>query len=381
MTRRHFAKTIGAAASLTAIAPRLLWSANSGAAPSVTPSGISTQAADLYRKAFVLDCNALAGIGFPTSDDDPVGVTKLIVGSGVSVVKATLGGAQGNFEEAVAAIAKAERLMEKQPEAFFKVQRVSDLDRAKKKNKLGVIYSFESPNMLENKIDRIDLFRGLGVLAMQLTYNRRTPLGCGCLDGDTDGLTELGRNAIAKMNEIGMALDLSHSNTKTTADGIAASKKPVLITHAGCRAVHMHPRNKEDRELKALANKGGVMGIYMLPYLTESPKQPMLEDYLQHLDHAVKVCGEDHVGIGSDIPFLHVSEAGLADMKKDAEQRRTAGIAAPGEDRPTYIPDLNTERKLEFVTDALLKRGYASSAVEKILGGNFKRAFAEIWSA
>jgi membrane dipeptidase len=381
MTRRHFAKTIGAAASLTAIAPRLLWSANSGAAPSVTPSGISTQAADLYRKAFVLDCNALAGIGFPTSDDDPVGVTKLIVGSGVSVVKATLGGAQGNFEEAVAAIAKAERLMEKQPEAFFKVQRVSDLDRAKKENKLGVIYSFESPNMLENKIDRIDLFRGLGVLAMQLTYNRRTPLGCGCLDGDTDGLTELGRNAIAKMNEIGMALDLSHSNTKTTADGIAASKKPVLITHAGCRAVHMHPRNKEDRELKALANKGGVMGIYMLPYLTESPKQPMLEDYLQHLDHAVKVCGEDHVGIGSDIPFLHVSEAGLADMKKDAEQRRTAGIAAPGEDRPTYIPDLNTERKLEFVTDALLKRGYASSAVEKILGGNFKRAFAEIWSA
>lgn len=381
MTRRHFAKTIGAAASLTAIAPRLLWSANSGAAPSVTPSGISTQAADLYRKAFVLDCNALAGIGFPTSDDDPVGVTKLIVGSGVSVVKATLGGAQGNFEEAVAAIAKAERLMEKQPEAFFKVQRVSDLDRAKKENKLGVIYSFESPNMLENKIDRIDLFRGLGVLAMQLTYNRRTPLGCGCLDGDTDGLTELGRNAIAKMNEIGMALDLSHSNTKTTADGIAASKKPVLITHAGCRAVHMHPRNKEDRELKALANKGGVMGIYMLPYLTESPKQPMLEDYLQHLDHAVKVCGEDHVGIGSDIPFLHVGEAGLADMKKDAEQRRTAGIAAPGEDRPTYIPDLNTERKLEFVTDALLKRGYASSAVEKILGGNFKRAFAEIWSA
>jgi membrane dipeptidase len=132
--------------------------------------------------------------------------------------------------------------------------------------------------------------------------------------------------------------------------------------------------------MKALADKGGVMGIYMLPYLTESPKQPMLEDYLKHLEHAIKVCGEDHVGIGSDIPFLRVGEADLAEMKKDAEQRKAAGIAAPGEDRPTYIPDLNTERKLELITDALLKRGYKSSAVEKILGGNFKRAFTEIWS-
>ena len=87
------------------------------------------------------------------------------------------------------------------------------------------------------------------------------------------GYSDLGRQAIAKMNELGVALDLSHSNTKTTADGIAASKKPPLITHAGCRAVYMHPRNKEDREMKALADKGGVMGIYMLPYLTASPKQ------------------------------------------------------------------------------------------------------------
>jgi membrane dipeptidase len=378
ITRRHFAKMASGVAALVALNRRLLTAADAPA--TATPGPVSTAAAELYRNALILDGNALAGIGFPISDDDPVGVTKLIIGSGVSLVKATLGGAQGKFEEAVAAIAKAELLMEKQPDAFFKVQSVADFDRAKKENKLGIIYSFESPNMFEDKIDRIDLFRGLGVRVMQLTYNRRTPLGCGCLDGETDGLTELGRNAVAKMNEIGVALDLSHSNTKTTAEGIAASRKPPLITHAGCRAVHMHPRNKEDRELKALADKGGVMGIYMLPYLTESPKQPMLEDYLQHLEHAVKICGEDHVGIGSDVPFLNVSNAGLADMKRDAEQRKAAGIAAPGEDRPTYIPDLNTERKMELITDALLKRGYNSGVVEKILGANFKRVFGEIWS-
>src|SRR5437762_6518923 len=174
ITRRQFARTIGGAVALSAIRPAALWSSEPPA--TVTSGSVSSEAAELYRKSFVLDGNALAGIGFPISDDDPVGVTKLIVGSGVNVVKATLGDAQGNFEEAVAAIAKAERLMEKQRDAFFKVQRVSDFDRAKKENKFGVIYSFESPNMLENKIDRIDLFRALGVRVMQLTYNRRTPL-------------------------------------------------------------------------------------------------------------------------------------------------------------------------------------------------------------
>lgn len=388
ISRRQFAKTIGATAALAAINPRSVWTADPTA--TVTPPPVSVEAAELYRKALVLDCNALAGIGFPISKEDPVGVTKLILGSGVNVVKATLGGAQGNFQDAVAAIAKAELLMEKQPDAFFKVRTAADFDRAKTEGKLGVIYSFESANMLEDspprvrpeadKIDRIEVFRGFGVRVMQLTYNRRTPLGCGCLDGETDGLTDLGRNAIAKMNEIGVALDLSHSNTKTTADGIAASKKPPLITHAGCRAVHMHPRNKEDRELKALADKGGVIGIYMLPYLTESPKQPMLDDYVQHLDHAVKICGEDHVGIGSDVPFLRVGDVDLAEMKRDMALRKSSGIAAPGEDRPTYIPDLNTERKMELIADALLKRGYKSVAVEKILGANFKRAFGDIWA-
>ncbi len=88
--------------------------------------------------------------------------------------------------------------------------------------------------------------------------------------------------------------------------------------------------NKEDRELKALAEKGGVIGTYMLPFLTEPLKQPMLKDYLQHLDHAVKVCGEDHVGIGTDVPFLHVGEEELAELKRRTEERKAAGIAAPG---------------------------------------------------
>ena len=84
----------------------------------------------------------------------------------------------------------------------------------------------------------------------------------------------------------------------------------------------------------------------MLPFLTEPPKQPMLKDFSSISTAPVKVCGEDHVGIGSDIPFLHVGEEELAELKRRSEERKAAGIAAPGEDRPAYIPDLNTERKL-----------------------------------
>ena len=373
ITRREFTKSLGGAAVLVTLSPFLGWAADE--------PKVSAEAAKIYRDSFVLDGNALAGIGGLLGQSNQDEIAKLIRDSGVNAVKATLGGAIGNFEMAVADIAAAQQLMEKRADLFLNVRTPADFDRARKEQKLGVIYSFESPNMLEDKIDRIEVFRGLGVRVMQLTYNRRTPFGVGCLDGDSEGLTELGHKAIAKMNELGVALDLSHSNTKTTADGIAASTKPPLITHAGCRAVYMHPRNKEDRELKALADKGGVVGIYMLPYITASPKQPMLDDYLQHLEHALKVCGEDHVGVGSDVPFFQVDAEDLEMMKKSAEKRKADGIAAPGEDRPTYIPDLNTPRKMELIADALLKRGHKSGLVEKILGNNFKRVFGEIWTA
>jgi membrane dipeptidase len=175
ISRRQFTKAFGATVTLTAITPGALWSGESTA--TAIPASVSPVAAELYRKAFVLDGNVLGAIRFPISDHDPVGETKLIVGSGVNVVKATLGGPEGNFEEAVDAIARAELLMERQPESFFKVQRAADFDRAKNEGKLGVIYSFELPNMLEDKTDRIELFRSLGVGVMQLTYNHRTLFG------------------------------------------------------------------------------------------------------------------------------------------------------------------------------------------------------------
>jgi membrane dipeptidase len=339
-----------------------------------------TTAAELYSKAFVLDCNTLASIGSLCCDGDTEKELQGIRDSGITALKSTLGNANGTFEEAVADIAAAQALIARYPDRFIKVTRHDDMERAKRENKLAVIFSFEAASMLGDKIERIEMFRQLDVLIMQLSYNHKTPFGCGCLDGDTDGVTELGRQAIAKMNALGVALDLSHANVRTTADGIAMSSKPPVFTHAGCRSVFAHPRNKQDREMKALADKGGVMGIYMLPFLTVDTRQPMLADYMQHMVHALDVCGEDHVGIGTDTMFFEVTDSDMKEMKKEEEDRKKAGVSAPGENRPPYIPDINTPRKLERVADALLKHGYSGRVTDKVLGLNFSRVFKEIWA-
>jgi len=378
-TRRDFLALSGATALAALVPPQTLLAATT---PSSAPQAgaVPANVGSLYRNAFVLDANTLASFGYTQYDKDVTGKLAAIRNSGLTAFKSTLGGDNANFEDTVADIAAAQSLIDKHPELFIKVVRPGDLDRAKPERKIAVILSFEAASMLGDKVERVELFRQLDILVMQLTYNRRTPFGCGCLDGDSDGVTDLGRQAIAKMNELGVALDLSHANVKTTEDGIRLSTRPPVFTHTGCRAVFDHPRNKTDRDMRALADKGGVMGIYMLPFLTTDTHQPTLTDYMRHMVHALDVCGEDHVGIGTDSMFFTVSADDLKQVAALELQRKNAGLGAPGENRPPYLPDINTPRKLEYVAGALLKHGYSARVTEKVLGLNFRRVFQEIWT-
>jgi membrane dipeptidase len=267
--------------------------------------------------------------------------------TGASAIKTSIGGFNAPFEETIAELALYQRIIEAHPDYFSQIRSVADIAEAKRARKLGIIFSFESAACLEDKLDRIDLFRNLGVRVMQLSYNLPSPFGAGVLSPPEASLTDLGHQAIARMNAQGVALDLSHANPATTSAALEASSKPVLVTHAGCTAVHPHPRNKSDEQLRAVAEKGGVVGIYDLFYLAPAPRQPNLDDYIAHMTHALDVCGEDHVGIGSDANFgvMELSEA----------------------DRALVI------------ADALLGRGYSGRTVEKVLGANFMRAFGEIW--
>ncbi|HWE45446.1 MAG TPA: membrane dipeptidase [Caulobacteraceae bacterium] len=342
---------------------------------------VSARAQALYRRALVLDANLSPPLGdgkLPL----PASALEITRSSGVTVCKTTLGGFDEKFEDTVAEIAFCQQVIELYPDLFMQVRKADDFARAKREGKVGVIFSFEGAAMLEDKLDRFDLFRDLGVRVMQLSYNKTSPFGAGVLAPvEQSGLTDLGRQAVDRMNTLGIAIDLSHASRKMTGEVIALSKKPVVMTHGGCAAVYDHPRNKTDEQLKALADKGGTFGIYDLPYLAASPKQPDVDDYMAHMTHALKVCGEDHVGIGSDQgmePFDN-SPAAMAAFQKDTEARKAAGVAAPGEDRPPYVVGLNTPRRCEVICDALLKRGYPERVAEKVLGLNFARAFSDIW--
>ena len=369
MNRRQALAAMGAYAAFASVARTA----------SAADDAVSPEARKLYQNALVFDANA--GPSLQDKFPFPQAMTDIVGQSGVTACKTSLGGFNGSFEDTMGEIAFFGRVAEEYPDLFMQIRRHKDFAEAKRTNRLGVLFSFEQVTALDGKIDRIALFRNLGVRVMQITYNIATPFGTGVLGNPKAGLTPLGAKAIEAMNTQGVALDLSHSNEATSLDALKATKRSALITHAGCAAVHQHPRNKSDAVMRALAGKGGVMGIYDLCYLTPSPKQPTLDDYMAHMTHALKVCGEDHVGIGSDSslsPWDTSPEAMKAFNENEAE-RHKAGVAAPEEDRPLYVIGLNTPRRCEIIADALLKRGYGARVAEKVLGTNFTDALGRIW--
>ncbi|MEO5560496.1 MAG: membrane dipeptidase, partial [Dokdonella sp.] len=270
------------------------------------------------------------------------------------------------------------------PDVYIKIEQVADIQRAKRTGKVGIIYSFEGADMFEGKLDRIDHFSARGVRVMQLSYNKPSVFASGVLSPQPSaGLTALGRDAVQRMNTLGVSLDLSHCDEASTLAALATSSKPALITHAGCSAVYAHPRNKSDAVLRAVAQKGGVVGIYDLSFLTKAPRQPTLADYVRHMVHALDICGEDHVGIGSDallMPF-DTSPESMVEWNKDIAARKASGIGAPGEGPPPFVIGLNRPDRSLLIADALAHHGYKERTIEKVLGLNFQRAFAETWIA
>jgi len=375
MNRREFSQVLAGAAALGAVDPAI-WAAASAVEE---PQGVSDAARHLYASSLILDCNSSPPLPerLPLSQAD----LELVRGSGINIIKLTLGGIKDDFAHTVASIAQVQQLIELHPQYFTAVRNATDMARAQHEHRLGIIISFESVEMLGGQLSSFEVFRNLGVRVMQLSYNRTSPFAAGVMEPKAGGLTALGHEAVREMNRLGVAIDVSHANPATTADVLASSSQPPVMTHAGCAAVHVHPRNKTDEQLRALAAKGGVVGIYDLPYLTPSPRQPTVDDYMAHLAHALEIAGEDHVGIGSDVGIapLDISPAGMAETEHELKERRAAGLAAPEEDRPPYVVGLNTPRRLEIIADRLLKRGYSAGVTEKVLGANFARVLTQIW--
>lgn len=361
-TRRQFMKDVASAAGALAALP-----APGGAA---TSAGKRAQA-----RPPIIDGLGEIHLDYPPELLDAILSTGMR-GCVVTVGNPALQGATA-FDDMKAEIDGYDKHIAANPERLMKVTDTAGLHRAADTGRLGLLYYTQNASPIGDDPARLGDLRQLGVCSVQLTYNTRNLLGDGCLERTNTGLSRFGIEVVAALNALRMLVDLSHCGEATTADGIAFSKAPVAITHAGCKAVFDHPRNKTDDTLRAMAQKGGVVGIYQInPYLGPNPRNT-LDDYLTHVDHAIKVAGIDHVGIGSDREHRSIPDTEEEKQKLIDELSRLRPVTASTFRWPFFIAELNHPRRMRTLADALGQRGRRASEIDKILGGNFLRLFRE----
>ena len=369
---------------------RQFLAAGAGAAlVSALPAQASTASWPPFRDGHAID--ALGGVGvFWLERDDPALAEELAIirASGLTGVIASPA-PQGRFWLDDDAFERARRTLdqwrtkvEAHPDYMLVLRNAADLARARRERKLGVTFTFQGTEPLGEDADRVPLFHTLGLRVMQLTHNRRNLVGDGCQEPGNAGLSRYGLEVIERLEAQRIAVDLSHAAQRTVAEAIAACKMPMLIGHTGCRALADLPRNTADAELRAMAEKGGVAGIIFWPYL-RTDTQPMADDVIRHIEHAINVCGEDHVGIGTD--------GGIAPIARTAEYERdnlewVRGAKQDGvfeAHRPdalyTFIPDLNVANRFEVLASLLAARGHSDTRIGKVLGGNVARVLGDVW--
>ncbi|MBB1060788.1 dipeptidase [Marilutibacter spongiae] len=380
--RRVFLKQLGACTATLAAAAAVPAYARTAARPGAWP---------LYRDTLAIDGASGLMLAY-LEDDAPATARELQAARDCGLAATLLTVAPSGrfwlddaaFERTRASILQWQRLIARYPERLAAIRTHADLVDAHATGRLGMIFGFQGTEPLGEDLERIPMFRDMGVRVVQLTHNRRNLVGDGCMEPGNAGLSHHGHAVVERLNAERVLVDLSHGAQRTIREGIQASKAPVLISHTGCRALADLPRNTGDAELRAMADRGGVAGIIFWPYL-RTDTQPMAADVVRHLEHAIDVCGEDHVGIGTDTPVAPVARTPAFERDNRAFMRGMKEDGIFASDRPddmyTFIPDLNTADRFDTLAALLSRRGHADARIAKILGGNFARVMREVWSA
>ena len=347
----------------------------------------AAQQAGWFRNAVVID--GLGGLGDASG---PNGELRLSEASwaqmrqtGLTAVRDTLlpvGNHADSWEQFGKSLDNYQALLLANPDRLKLIEQAVDIAACKRDGRLGIILGTQDTAMVGPALDRLTEMKKRGVRCVQLTYNLANLSGDGSIEPRNAGLTNLGRDTIRRIEAEKLLLDFAHGGARTIEEGIAFARRPPTISHTGARAITDHPRNVSDAAIRAVAEKGGVVGVYFMPYLARDmhASGAML---LEHIDHVAKVAGEDHVAIGTDGGVLPVTidARAIEFARKDYEQRKAAGIAAPGEGPDVFplVRDYNSLDKLERLGSDLIKRGWTTARVEKLLGRNLLRLYAEVW--
>lgn len=262
----------------------------------------------------------------------------------------------------------------------YRAERSADLEDAKPSGRIAFVACLEAATPIENEIDRVDVLYGLGVRCMGITYSEANTLGSGLRERSDGGLTDLGRAVVRRMDRLGMTIDVAHCGDRTSLEVIEASDKPILITHAGARALWDTRRMKPDDVIRACAQKGGVIAIEAAPHttLTRAHPEHSLESVMEHVAYCIDLVGVDHVGLGPDTLFgdhvaLHHAFAGPLSL--GAIQQGTTFDEVP------YVDGMeNPTEAMRHAIGWLVHHGYSDEDIAKVAGGNALRVLRATWA-
>lgn len=267
-----------------------------------------------------------------------------------------------------------DRYYDAHPSYFIRAKRAADVDRAAAERKIAVFYNLQNSTPVEADFAAIAALRARGVTSIQLTYNDLNRSGAGCFVDDDPGVTPFGRELIARLEAEKVLMDLSHAGMRTMADAVAAARRPAIVSHTACKALWNHRRNTTDANMKAVAAKGGLVGITQIRTFLTERKRDNRGVYFDHIDHAVKVIGIEHVCIGSDRDHRVIPDT--------AEELRILlheeGSQIKPEDWPLYLDGMNGPRRMDVVREELRKRRYSQADIDKLMGTNVRRLYRDV---
>lgn len=299
--------------------------------------------------------------------------------SGVSVV--ALGSGPGSYDDAMRFYAQWNGFIASNSQWFTRIDDAGDLTSVKASGKVGVLLSAQISDHFRTPAD-VDTFYGLGQRVSQLTYNLQSRIGAGFLENRDGGLTAFGHDIVARMEKVGMVVDLSHCADQTTLDALDAATRPPVFTHASARALLPNcSRCKTDDALKKLAAKGGVVGIPMIRFMIRPAPPVTVQHVADHVEHLFKLIGPEHVGIGSDLDMGGLSNGMPATGQPDISSqpnfaRYGAYMTADG---MANVDGLNHPKRVFDLTEALVQRKHTDADIKLVLGGSFSRVLKEVW--
>lgn len=293
-----------------------------------------------------------------------------------------LGAGPGDYESALRFMARWNGFLAGNPDKLVRVTSVADIELAHRSHRTGVMLTFQDSTHFRSPADVTEFFN-LGQRISQLTYNFNNRIGSGFLENRDGGLSVFGGSILKRMEEAGMAVDVSHCADQTTLDAIDAATKPVLFTHGTCRTLIPNlTRAKTDEAIRKMAKTGGMMGLDFIRFMV-SEKEPVgIGQALDHFDYARKLVGTEHLGIGSDLDLVGngnpVGGGGFNPLTQPNFARYGYHVDSPDH---VAVTGLDHPKRLFDLTEGLIQRGYSNADIAAILGGNAKRVLGAIWGS